>query len=81
MKVLTEKLEVRLPPQTMNLLREEAKRRGTSLSGLAREAIERFLAENQKARLEAAEALFSVEAPVGDWGTMEKEIEEARVKG
>ena len=77
MGTLTERFEVRLPRQTMQLLRQEARRRGVSVGQLAREAIDLLLREDRKARLQAAQALFQVEAPVADWKAMKQEIEEA----
>ena len=70
-------LEVRLPPQTLQFLRQEAKRRAISEAELVREAIETLLARDRQARLQAAEALCQVEAPVADWETMKRELEEA----
>ena len=77
---LTERLEVRLPPQTLQLLRQEARRRGVSLGQLAREAIDLLLQQGREARVQAAQALFRVEAPIADWPAMKQEIEEAHRK-
>jgi len=77
MGVLTERLEVRLPSQTMQLLRQEARQRGVSVSQLVREAIELLLMQDRQARMQAAEALFQIGAPVADWPEMKREIEEA----
>lgn len=77
MEGLTERLEVRLAPATMRLLRQEAEMRGASVAALVREAIDLLLAQDRQARLRAAEALFRVEAPVADWPAMEREIEAA----
>lgn len=81
MGVLTERLEVRLSPQTMQLLRQKARQRGVSVAQLVREAIEFLLVQDREDRLRAAEALFRIEAPVADWAEMKREIEEARVGG
>jgi hypothetical protein len=67
-----------LPPQTLQLLHQEAERRAISVTELICEAIELLLAQDQQARLQAAEALCQVEAPVADWETMKRELEEAR---
>jgi len=75
--VLSERLEVRLPPETAQLLRREAERRGVPVARLVREAIDLLLQEDRQARLRAAEALFQVEAPIADWDQMKREIEEA----
>lgn len=80
MGTLTERLEVRLPPQTMQLLRQEARQRGMSVAQLVREAIELLLMQDRQARIQAAEALFQIEAPVADWLEMKQEIEEAHLE-
>ncbi|WP_264843622.1 ribbon-helix-helix protein, CopG family [Caldinitratiruptor microaerophilus] len=78
--VLTERLEIRLDPTTMRLLREEARRRGISMGQLLRQAIDWFLHEERQARLKAPGALFPVEAPAPDWEVMKREIETARLQ-
>ena len=78
MAVGTESLEVYLPPQTLQLLRQEAERREISVAELVREAVDLLLARDKQARMQAAEALCQVEAPVADWEQMKREIEEAR---
>lgn len=77
METLSERLEVRLAPKTAHLLRQEAERRGIPVAQLVREAIDLLLKEDRQARLNAAEALFQVEAPTADWAQMKREIEEA----
>jgi len=78
MEMLTERLEIRLPTHMMRLLREKAQQQEVPVAHLVRRAIEFFLEEDRQARLQAAEALFRVEAPVADWETMEHEIIQAR---
>lgn len=80
MDALTERLELQLPGQTLQLLRSEAERRGVPLAELVREAIDLLLAQDRQARVHAAEALFQVEAPVHDWPEMKREIEDARLR-
>ena len=80
MGALTERLEIRLPPQTMQSLRQEARQRGISVAQLVREAIELMLVQDRQARIQAAEALFKIEAPVADWSEMEQEIEKAHLE-
>ena len=80
MGTLSERLEVRLPHETLEILRQEAKRRGVSVGQLARDAIDILLRQDREARLQAAQALFQVEAPVDDWKAMKQEIEEAHRK-
>ena len=81
METLSERLEVRLAPETVHLLRREAKRRGISVAKLVREAIDLLLREDREARLRAAEALFHVEAPAGEWPQMKQEIEAGHLEG
>ncbi len=76
MGTLTERLEVRLAPQTLVLHRQEAQRRRVSIAQLVREAVD-LLQQDREARIQAAEALFRVEAPVADWKDMKREIEAA----
>ena len=80
MATLTERLELRLPPELMRLLREEALRRGIPVAQLVREAIEAALLGDQEARVRAAEELFRLEAPVSEWPEMKREIEEAHLE-
>ena len=81
MATLTERLEIRLPSQTIRLLRQEAERRHVSLAKLVREAIDLLLEHDREMRMRAAQDLFQVEAPVSDWSTMKKEIEESHSEG
>jgi len=80
MGTLTERLEVRLPAQVLQLLRQEASQRGISVAQLVREAIDLLLKEDRQARVRAAKSLFQVGAPVSDWEEMKREIEAARLK-
>lgn len=77
MPKLQERLEVRLDPELMAQVRREAERRGMSMAQLVREALQAFFREEDRARLQAAEALFRVGAPVDDWPALEREIKEA----
>ena len=74
METLSERLEVRLPPETVHLLRREAERRQISVAKLVREAIDLLLREDREARLRAAEALFQVGAPTADWPQLRQAI-------
>ncbi|RLD02960.1 MAG: hypothetical protein DRI56_13285 [Chloroflexota bacterium] len=74
MEVLTERFEVRLPRHTLQMLRQEAQHRSVPMSQLVREAIDLLFMEDRHAKLRAAEALFSVDAPVADWEQMKQEI-------
>ena len=81
MGTLTERLQVRLSPQTLKLLRQEAQRRRVSVAQVVREAVDLMLQQDREARIQAAEALFQIDAPVGDWEEMKAEIDEARRDG
>jgi hypothetical protein len=75
--MVSERLEVRLPATTIEVLRREAAERRTSVAGIVREAIDLMLNEDRPARLRAAEALFRVDASVADWQHMKRQIEES----
>lgn len=80
MSTYSERLEIRLPPEMMRLLRQEAHQRGISVAQLVREAIEFLLVQERQARMQAAEALFQIEAPVAAWSDMKREIEAAHLE-
>ncbi len=81
MATLTERLEIRLPPEKIRILRQEARRRGVSVAQLVRNAVDLLLEQDMESQLQAAESLFRVEAPVGDWEEMKGEIEKAHIEG
>lgn len=78
METLTERIEVRVSRRLLELVRTEAQARNVSVGQLVRGAIEREVEADSQARVEAARALFSLEAPVADWPAIEAEIEAAR---
>jgi hypothetical protein len=78
MPAFTERLAVRLHPDSMQLLRREADRRGISVSEAVRQAIDLWLEQDREERRWAAAALFQVDAPVADWEGMKEEITEPR---
>jgi len=80
MNSLSERLEIRLSPSTLQRLRQESEGRGVPVAELVREAINLFLREDRRSRLDAAMALFCVEAPVADWEIMKEEIEAAHLE-
>ena len=61
---LTDRLEVRVPRESMRLVRDEADRRGVSMGELVRQAISLLLDQDRQAPMEAARDLFLIEAPV-----------------
>ncbi len=75
MEALTERLEIRVSPKIMKLLRKEGRERSVSVAQIVREAIERMLKEDMQIKMEAAETLFGLEAPVADWPEMKRQIE------
>lgn len=75
---LTERLEIRLDRERMQRLRKESRQRGVSIAEIVREAIDARYQATREDKLRAAQELFQVEAPVGDWEDMERQIEEAR---
>jgi len=74
----TERLEIRLPEETLRELRKLAAAQGVPVSRLARQAIDSLVHAGTEERIQAARALFSLEAPVSDWPAMKREIEAAR---
>jgi len=81
MDTLTERLEIRVGPQTARQLREAARLRGVSVGQVVREAIARWIGDDSGARMRAVDALCAVEAPVADWEEMEQEIVAAHRAG
>ncbi|KKM11371.1 hypothetical protein SY88_09045 [Clostridiales bacterium PH28_bin88] len=75
---LTERMEIRLDYERMQLLKKESRERGVSMAEIVREAIDARYRATRDDKLRAAEELFQVEAPVDDWEEMKRQIEEAR---
>ena len=73
---LRERLEIRIEPERLKMLKREAERRKVSVAEIVREAIDNWYSTTREEKLKAARELFEVEAPVGDWERMKKEIEE-----
>ena len=78
--MMSERLEVRIDPATMELLKEVSEKRGVSVGELVRQAVSTYLgAEDRAARMAAAEALCSLELfEVDDWEVMEEEYARER---
>lgn len=80
MSIMTKKTTILFPPKLYQQLERLAKRTGTSVACLVREAaIQRYLLPDRKARLEAVEAIAAMQLPVSDWPQMEREIAEGRL--
>jgi len=77
---MSERLEVRIDPGTMELLKEVSEKRGVSVGELVRQAVSTYLAdEDRAARMAAVEVLCSLEVfEVGDWEAMEEEYARER---
>lgn len=77
----TKQAKVLLEPEEYAALEDLARKRGTTLSELIREAVrDRYIllkAEREK----ALEEIFRLEIPVTDWATFEEEIEQAYADG
>ncbi len=77
MSGLTKKTTILFPPKVYRQLERVAKKEGTSVAHLVRQAaIQRYLLADPTARLEALKALTSMQLPVADWEQMEREIVE-----
>jgi hypothetical protein len=71
---LTKKTMVLFPPALHRRLKKIAKERHTSLGELVRSACEReYCGPTREERIAAARALASMNLPVSDWETMERE--------
>ncbi len=71
---LTERTQVLLTPEQRARVEREAARRDVSVGAIIREAIDHYTVPRTRPREEALAELFSLEAPVDDWQTMEEEI-------
>jgi 4'-phosphopantetheinyl transferase EntD len=73
-----EKVEIKLPSETLRLLRRQARAQKLSLAQVVNKAVDKMLREDRQSRICAAKALFKVGALVADWPEIKREIEEAR---
>lgn len=71
---LTARLEVRLYPEQLEQLKDEAKQKNTSVGNLVREAIDQRYQVSKEEKMQAVNQLAKVNAPVADWEQMKKEI-------
>lgn len=82
--MMSERLEVRIDPGTMELLKEVSEKRGVSVGELVRQAVSTYLeAEDRAARMAAVEEICSlnIEGFSDDWEIMEEEYERSKVEG
>lgn len=73
---LTERMQVLVPPDQRRRLERIARRRGTSVGAVIREAIERFTPDGE-ADLDDLDAIFDLDLPVGAWPDLKAEIIDA----
>lgn len=79
MQGLTKKTTILFSPTMYRQLEHVARQRKMSVAHLVRQAaIQCYLLPDQKTRRDAAAAIASMQLPVVDWPTMEREIEEGR---
>ena len=80
MQNLTKKTTILFSPKVYRQLENVAKKQGTSVAHLVRQAaIQQYLLPDRKVRQQAVEALVAMNLPVADWPQMEHEIEQGRL--
>lgn len=80
MQVSRERLEIRIPSPMLASLKKEARARSVPVAELVRQAISLYLETDMRERMEAAQQLFRIGAPVDGWEVMKREISEAYAK-
>ena len=75
MRMLSERTQVLLSPAQRRRLERLAEERQISMGALIREAIDSYTVPAGRSRRDAAELLYSLDAPVGDWEVMKEEIQ------
>ena len=77
----TKRAQVLMDPEEYEQLEGVARQQGVSVAELVRQAIRDrfFLAPRDRERI--LDDMFSMNLPVDDWETLEREIEEARSGG
>lgn len=73
---MTERVQVLLLPDQRRRLERIARRRGSSLGAVIREAVERFLPDGDEDE-DDIDTIFALDLPVGDWADIKAEIIEA----
>jgi len=71
---LDARLEIRLLPEKLQILKDEAARKNTSVGCIVREAIDSYCAVSTEEKLAAVRKLAELKAPVTAWDKMKKEI-------
>lgn len=73
---LDARLEIRLTPEQLQKLKDEASARDISVGSLVRETIEMRYAVTREDKLAAVKKLGELKTPVKSWEEMKKEIEQ-----
>jgi hypothetical protein len=77
----SERMQVLLTPEQRARLERLAAREGRSIGALVRDAVDAYTAPREQSPAAAAEALFALAAPVGDWERMKAEIAQGALGG
>ncbi len=73
---LEARLEIRLTPEQLQKLKDEASARDISVGGLVRETLEMRYAVTREDKLAALKKLGNLETPVKNWEELKQEIEQ-----
>jgi anti-sigma28 factor (negative regulator of flagellin synthesis) len=79
-KKLDARLEIRLHPEQLRKLKNEAAANNTSVGDLVREAIDKRYEVSKDDKLKAVQQMANINAPVADWEQIKKEIESGYLK-
>ena len=79
-KKLDARLEIRLHPEQLKKLKDEAAEKNTSVGNLVREAIDQHYEVSTEEKLKAVQQMANINAPVTNWEQMKKEIESGYMK-
>lgn len=79
-KKLEARLEIRLHPEQLQKLKDEAAAKNISVGNIVREAIAQRYAVSRDEKLKAVQQMAEINAPVTDWKQMKKEIESGYLK-
>ena len=75
MHMFTERTQVLLTADQRRRLERRAQDEHRSVGAIIREAVDAYTGSTGRSRMDAAESLLSLEAPVDDWEAMKAEIE------
>ncbi len=73
---LEARLEIRLTPEQLQKLKDEASARDMSVGSLVRETLEMRYAVSREDKLAAVKKLGDLKAPVKNWEELKEEIEQ-----